>query len=73
MLEFPRFYGLYFLEISHPHRIFRSHFPMQAAAQRLLDEPALAQRVASTSAAGEFIAQVAQGDLGAQKGWEFFP
>ena len=32
---------------------------LKAAAQRLLDEPALAQRVASTSAAGEFIAQVA--------------
>jgi len=38
----------------------------------LLDEPALAQRVASTSAAGEFIAQVAQGDLG-QNRLGFFP
>lgn len=32
---------------------------LKAAAQRLLDEPVLAQRIAGTSAAGEFIAQVA--------------
>ena len=56
----------------HPYFWKHPHFPMQAAAQRLLDEPALAQRVASTSAAGEFIAQVAPGRLRGPKGLGVF-
>lgn len=39
----------------------------KAAAQRLLDKPHVAQRVAATAAAAEFVAQVQPGAPG--RGW----
>ena len=59
------FYGLYFLEISHPHR---RQPPNDCWMNQLWPSVWRAHLQE-----GSLLRKWRQGDLGAQKGWEFFP